>query len=150
MFRLDAKDVRFHREAGDLAPTFYLKSQKLIEQKMRGPMKGPDLLKMKNGGIKADELKWTGLTDAAGHHCRRVVAKLLSEGAGEGHLDPNRLQISAETAEKALRAYLDAYHEKAPEKLTEALDNLPAGFHPRPSAKLRTGERAWTSTSFQC
>ena len=33
--------------------------------------------------------------------------------------------------EKSLRAYLDAYHEKAPEKLTEALDNLPPGFHPK-------------------
>lgn len=45
-------------------PTWYLKSQKLIDEKMRGPMAGPDVLRMlENGGVKPDELKWTGLRD---------------------------------------------------------------------------------------
>lgn len=45
-------------------PTWYLKSEKLIDQKMRGPMTGDQVLRMlENGGVKADELKWTGLPE---------------------------------------------------------------------------------------
>ena len=58
-----------------------------------------------------------------------MVAKLLAEG-GELNGDRNRLQIGPELAEKVLRAYLDIYHAAAADKLTEALEQIPAGFHP--------------------
>lgn len=42
---------------------WYLRSQRLIQTKMAGPMPGRQVLKMlQNAGIKEDELKWTGLS----------------------------------------------------------------------------------------
>jgi GGDEF domain-containing protein len=63
----------FTRDNGPVNPPltpadpFYLKSSRVVAQKMRGPMKGTDLIKMlENAGVKADELKWTGLQDLVG------------------------------------------------------------------------------------
>jgi 8-oxo-dGTP pyrophosphatase MutT (NUDIX family) len=48
----------------DLAPVWYLKSERVIADKMKGPMPGSDVLRMlQNNGINQDELKWTGLDD---------------------------------------------------------------------------------------
>lgn len=55
-------DAMFNREKEK--PTWYLKSEKLIGDKMRGPMPAEDVGKMlRNGGISPDEMKWTGLDD---------------------------------------------------------------------------------------
>lgn len=46
------------------APAFYLKTNQIIDQKMKGPMKAADALKMlQNNGVKPEELHWTGLGD---------------------------------------------------------------------------------------
>ena len=54
---------------------------------MRGPMKGADPLKMlENGGIKADEIKWTGLGDLAGKERvtpEEVRTLLVNKGAAK-------------------------------------------------------------------
>lgn len=57
----------FQRHADEDHPVWYLKSEKLIAEKMRGPMSGDALLSMlRNNGVKADELKWTALDDLQG------------------------------------------------------------------------------------
>jgi hypothetical protein len=40
-----------------------------------------------------------------------------------------RMQITPEIAEKALRAFLDAYHDTAPDQLKETLQHVPDGMH---------------------
>jgi GGDEF domain-containing protein/2'-5' RNA ligase len=54
-----------NREQGlEKAPTFYLKSERLIGQKMQGPMPANAALRMlENNGVKPEELEWTGLGD---------------------------------------------------------------------------------------
>ena len=45
-------------------PWYYLKSEKLVQDKMRGPMPAEDVAKMlRNNGVRDDEMKWTGLDD---------------------------------------------------------------------------------------
>ena len=54
----------FKREQVQNVPPWYLKSDKLINDKMRGPMPGDALLRMlENNGVKPDELKWSGLDE---------------------------------------------------------------------------------------
>jgi hypothetical protein len=49
-------------EAGSVAPTFYLKGDKIIDAKMKGPMPGTQVLRMlENNGVKPDEIQWTGI-----------------------------------------------------------------------------------------
>lgn len=65
---------------------WYLKSERLIEQKMRGPMKGGDVLRMlQNGGVKADELKWTGLNELL-QGKERVTPEEVRQHLAEGGL----------------------------------------------------------------
>ena len=53
----------FRRE-GEPAPVWFLKSAKLVDQKMRGPMPANAALRMlENNGVKQEELEWTGLGD---------------------------------------------------------------------------------------
>lgn len=50
--------------AADESQPFYLKSDQIIDQKMKGPMNGPQVLQMlRNNGVKEDELEATGLAD---------------------------------------------------------------------------------------
>ena len=52
------------RERENNAPTWYLKSNQLIDSRMSGPMPADTVLKMlENNGVKPDELKYTGISD---------------------------------------------------------------------------------------
>ena len=46
------------------APTWYLKSNQIIDSRMQGPMPADTVQKMlENNGVKPDEMKYTGLSD---------------------------------------------------------------------------------------
>lgn len=54
------------KESREPKGPWYLKSQKIIDRKMTGPMPVDALLKMlQNNGVKPEELKWSGLEDLA-------------------------------------------------------------------------------------
>jgi hypothetical protein len=58
--------ARDDREATKQNPWF-LKSARILGEKMKGPMPGDALVRMlENNGVKADELKWSGLEDLKG------------------------------------------------------------------------------------
>lgn len=66
--RMDPQDFLFQHTTG-LAPTFYNKSEKIVSEKMQGPMASKDVMAMlRNGGVKKDEIKWTGLDDFLKDH----------------------------------------------------------------------------------
>ena len=52
-------------QAIDQSQPFYLKSENLINEKMKGPMAAEDIHKMllSNGSVKSEEMKWTGLEE---------------------------------------------------------------------------------------
>lgn len=51
-------------KAADQGQPFYLKSERILAEKMRGPMPAADIQKMLlANGVKAEEMKWTGLDD---------------------------------------------------------------------------------------
>ena len=56
---------REQKEHEEHPPVWYLKSDRLIDQKVKGPMQADAVLRMlENNGVKADELEWTGLGNA--------------------------------------------------------------------------------------
>ena len=66
---------------------WFLKSAKVLDAKMRGPMAGGDLLRMlENNGVKPDEIKWSGLEDLRG------AARVTPEDVRE-HLAANAITI---------------------------------------------------------
>jgi hypothetical protein len=70
---------------------WFLKSAKVIEQKMRGPMPGDALIHMlENNGVKPDEIKWSGLEDLRGKP--RITPDEVKE-----HLAANAIQIKEVT-----------------------------------------------------
>ena len=77
-------------QALDQTQPFYLKSENLINEKMKGPMAADDVHKMLlSNGVKPEEMQWTGLDDL-----------LKSKGKGkvtpqevQEHLAGNNLQI---------------------------------------------------------
>ncbi|CAM6006571.1 unnamed protein product [Sphagnum balticum] len=81
-------DPLFNREKDK--PIWYLKSEKLIGEKMRGPMPGQDVSKMLlAGGVKPEEMHWTGLEDflkSKGNE--KVTPQEIKD-----HLAENNLQI---------------------------------------------------------
>lgn len=97
----DAGQKPMFKRENDKARTWYLKSDKLIDQKMKGPMTGDQLLKMlENGGVKAAELKWTGLQEFLKGKFRvkpEEVKQHLAEGGiqiqevTKGNVDPDAI-----------------------------------------------------------
>lgn len=68
---------------------FYHKSERVIEEKMSGPMAGEQLHKMLlNNGVKADEMRWTGLDDWLKGQQRRVTPEQV-----RAFLDENRVEV---------------------------------------------------------
>jgi hypothetical protein len=67
------------------APVWYLKSERVIGDKMRGPQDGAAVLKMlQTNGVSPDELKWTGLDDwlpTAGRVTPDQVKEFISQNA---------------------------------------------------------------------
>ena len=81
-------------EFDNLAPTWYLKSNQLIDSRMSGPMPADTVLKMlENNGVKPDELKYTGLSDLL----REKGQEKVSPDEVKKFLDANNLQIQEVT-----------------------------------------------------
>jgi len=60
--RLDQlRNIRY--QAADQSEPFFLKTEAILADKMRGPMPANAILSMFNGKVKPEELKWTGLQD---------------------------------------------------------------------------------------
>jgi hypothetical protein len=87
-----AADALFNREKEK--PVWYLKSEKLIGEKMRGPMPGQDVSKMLiAGGVKPEEMHWTGLDDFLKTKGKdKVTPQEIKD-----HLAENNLQIKEVT-----------------------------------------------------
>jgi hypothetical protein len=77
-------------KATDDTQPFYLKSENLINEKMKGPMPAADLQKMLlSNGVKEEEMKWTGLDEfLQGKGNGKVTPQEIQE-----HLAGNNLQI---------------------------------------------------------
>lgn len=87
-------------------PTWYLRSQRIIEQKMAGPMPGRQILNMlKNAGIKEDELKWTGLATYLDTDERRSPQDITAE------LSLNRLTLKENVSGVPTPAQQQRYSE---------------------------------------
>jgi hypothetical protein len=85
-------ETLFNREKDK--PVWYLKSEKLIGEKMRGPMPGQDVSKMLiAGGVKPEEMHWTGLDDFLKSKGKdKVTPEEIKE-----HLANNNIQIKEVT-----------------------------------------------------
>jgi hypothetical protein len=82
------------REQENLAPTWYLKSNQLVDSRMQGPMPADATLKMlENNGVKPDELKYTGLSD----FLKEKGSAPVRPEELKSYLDANNLQIKEVT-----------------------------------------------------
>ena len=72
------------------APTWYLKSERIADDKMKGPMPADDLLKMLlSNGVKPEEMKWTGLDEfLSGKGKEKVTPEEL-----RSYIAANNLQV---------------------------------------------------------
>jgi GNAT superfamily N-acetyltransferase len=94
---------RIYFEADD---GWIYKAEETISQKLKGPMPGNSILKMlQNAGVKAEELKWTGLDKFLDTDEKLTPAQVME------HIQGNRLQI--EEVEKGWNS------ERARRKLTK-------------------------------
>jgi hypothetical protein len=81
-------DALFNREKEK--PTWYLKSERLIGDKMKGPQAAEDVHKMLiSGGVKPEEMQWTGLDDFL---TSKGKDKVTPEEVRQ-HLAENNIQI---------------------------------------------------------
>ena len=132
-------------ERENLAPTWYLKSNQLIDSRMSGPMPADTALKMlENNGVKPDELKYTGLSDFLKEKGKEPVRpeELRS------YLAANNLQIQ-EVTKGGGKMYEDFEEPRAtkfstytlpganPNSYRELLMTLPEGAGPKPSTEIR-------------
>jgi GGDEF domain-containing protein len=87
-----AGDPAFNRDKEK--PTWYLKSEQLIGDKMKGPQPGEDVHKMLiSGGVKPEEMQWTGLDDFLKSKGKdKVTPEEIRE-----HLANNNIQIKEVT-----------------------------------------------------
>ena len=70
------------------APPFFLKSQQVINEKMRGPMPADAVRNMLlNAGVKEEEMKWTGLDDLLAQN-KKITPEEIKQ-----HLADNNVQI---------------------------------------------------------
>ena len=81
-------------KSADQSQPFYLKSENLINEKMKGPMPAEDVHKMLlSNGVKPEEMKWTGLDELLqGKGKQKVTPQEIQE-----HLAGNNLQIQEVT-----------------------------------------------------
>lgn len=77
-------------KSADQSQPFYLKSENLINEKMKGPMPAEDVHKMLlSNGVKPEEMKWTGLDELLqGKGKQKVTPQEIQE-----HLAGNNLQV---------------------------------------------------------
>jgi len=86
--RSKGENPLFNREQAN--PTWYLKSERLISEKMKGPQAAEDVHKMLlSGGVKPEEMQWTGLDDFLKS---KGKDKVTPEEVRE-HLANNNIQI---------------------------------------------------------
>jgi hypothetical protein len=78
----------------DQSQPFYLKSENLITEKMKGPMPAEDVHKMLlSNGVKPEEMKWTGLDEfLTSKGKQKVTPQEIQE-----HLAGNNLQVQEVT-----------------------------------------------------
>ena len=81
-------------KSADQSQPFYLKSENLVSEKMKGPMPAEDVHKMLlSNGVKPEEMKWTGLDSLLqGKGKQKVTPQEIQE-----HLAGNNLQIKEVT-----------------------------------------------------
>jgi hypothetical protein len=81
---------------------WFLKSAKVIDAKMRGPMPGDALLHMlENNGVKPDEIKWSGLEDLRGE--KRVTPDEVKESLAANAIKINEVDKSGNTEDQDTR-----------------------------------------------
>ena len=85
----ELKPTTAYKSADESQP-FYLKSENLINEKMKGPMPAEDVHKMLlSNGVKPEEMKWTGLDELLqGKGKQKVTPQEIQE-----HLAGNNLQV---------------------------------------------------------
>ncbi len=81
-------------KSADQSQPFYLKSENLINEKMKGPMPAEDVHRMLlSNGVKPEEMKWTGLDELlTSKGKQKVTPQEIQE-----HLAGNNLQIQEVT-----------------------------------------------------
>jgi hypothetical protein len=81
-------------KSADQSQPFYLKSENLISEKMKGPMPAEDVHKMLlSNGVKPEEMKWTGLDELLqGKGKNKVTPQEIQE-----HMAGNNLQVQEVT-----------------------------------------------------
>jgi hypothetical protein len=114
-------DVAFNREKEE-KPTWYLKSERLVGDKMKGPAPAEDVHKMLlSGGVKPEEMQWTGLDDflkskgkdkVTPEEIREHLANnnLQVKEVTKGAVDPNRVTykiVPREGSYPEMEVYLD-------------------------------------------
>lgn len=78
----------FHQEGDEKHDPWIYKSERVIREKMKGPMQAPALLKMLlNAGVKPEEMKWTGLDDFLAEN-RKITPEEIS-----GFLASHKLRL---------------------------------------------------------
>ena len=79
--------------SADESQPFYLKSDQIIDQKMKGPMNGPQVLQMlRNNGVKEDELETTGLSDLLSED-RKFTPEEVKEFAAANPVQIEEVQL---------------------------------------------------------
>jgi hypothetical protein len=110
----------FNREQ-EVKPTWYLKSERIIGDKMKGPQAGEDVHKMLiSGGVKPEEMQWTGLDDFLKSKGKdKVTTDEIRE-----HLANNNIQIKEVTKGEKHVFPSQKVQDAAKERLYKAKDAL--------------------------
>jgi hypothetical protein len=89
----ELKPTTAYKSADESQP-FYLKSENLINEKMKGPMPAEDVHRMLlSNGVKPEEMKWTGLDELLqGKGKQKVTPQEIQE-----HMAGNNLQVQEVT-----------------------------------------------------
>jgi len=130
-----AADPLFNREKD--RPVWYLKSEKIIGEKMRGPMPGQDVSKMLiAGGVKPEEMHWTGLDDFLKTKGKdKVTPQEIKD-----HLAENNIKIKEVT--KGDYTSLDALDKKI-RSLSHWPDDANKARNPADQAQLDELNKEW-------
>lgn len=102
-----AGDPLFNRDKEK--PTWYLKSERLIGDKMKGPQAAEDVNKMLiSGGVKPEEMQWTGLDDFLKSKGKnKVTPEEIKQ-----HLAENNIQVKDVTKGDGLTPSEKARHQE--------------------------------------
>lgn len=113
-------DVLFQKADPVDRPWYVLKSEQVIEKQMRGPMPGESARAMlANAGVKADELKWTGLDELF------AEGRVVTPDEVRARLAEGRVRLEeVRKGEKQNRAAIDGLSKGLEDQVDRARDML--------------------------